>query len=130
MIEETDEAPIDPAFADAIRRWLRDNTQRGIMYSWLAETSKEVVGAVSVRIRETSPREYDFAGREAYVHNLYVDPALRQRGIGRALMQALLDWCKANGYSRIALRATEMARPLYEKLGFVADRQMAYRGKD
>jgi GNAT superfamily N-acetyltransferase len=130
MAEETDETTLSPQLVEATRRWLRENTQRGIMRSWLAEGDGKIVGTVTCRIRDTSPREHDLAGKEAYVHNLYVDPAYRNRGIGRALMQVLLDWCKNAGYSRIALRASDMGRPLYERMGFVADRQMAYKGKD
>jgi GNAT superfamily N-acetyltransferase len=129
MAEETDETKLSAQLVEATRRWLRENTQHGIMRSWLAEGDGKVVGTVSCRIRDTSPREHDLVGKEAYVHNLYVDPAYRNRGIGRALMQVLLDWCKSAGYSRIALRASEMGRPLYERMGFVADRSMAYKGK-
>ncbi len=130
MAEETDETKLSAQLVEATRRWLRENTQRGIMRSWLAESDGKIVGTVSCRIRDTSPREHDLIGKEAYVHNLYVEPAYRNRGIGRALMQVLLDWCKDNGYTRIALRASAMGRPLYERMGFVADRAMAYKGKD
>ena len=126
MAEESGETKLSRQLVEATHRWLRENTKRGILRSWLAESDGKVVGTVSCRIRDTSPREYDLAGKEAYVHNLYVDPAYRKRGIGRALMHVLLDWCKAAGYSRIALRASAMGRPLYEDLGFVADRIMTY----
>ncbi len=129
MAEETDETKLSAQLVEATRGWLLENTQRGIMRSWLAQSDGQVVGTVSCRIRDTSPREHDLAGKEAYVHNLYVDPAHRHRGIGRALMQVLLDWCKDNGYSRVALRASAMGRALYEQMGFVADRVMTYKGK-
>lgn len=127
MAEETDETKLSAQLVEATRRWLRENTQRGIMRSWLVESDGKVVGTVSCRIRDTSPREHDLVGKEAYVHNLYVDPAYRSRGIGCALMQVLLDWCRDNGYSRVALRASAMGRSLYERMGFVADRSMVLR---
>lgn len=128
MAEESNETTLSVQLVEATRRWLRENTERGIFRSWLAESDGKVVGTVSCRIRDTSPREHDLIGKEAYVHNLYVDPAYRKRGIGRALMDVLLDWCKGNGYSRVALRASAMGRPLYERMGFVADRVMTYKG--
>lgn len=128
MAEESGDAKASPQLVEATHRWLRENTQRGTLRSWIAESDGTVVGSVSCRIRETSPREFDLAGKEAYVQHLYVDPAYRGYGIGRALMQTLLDWCTANGHSRIALRTSEMARPLYERMGFVADRVMTYKG--
>jgi len=129
MIEENQGAALDPALVQATLRWMRDLTAAGKMCSWLAEAGKDLAGTVTVRIRDASPRPDDLLGREAYVHNLYVKPALRRRGIGRQLMVALLEWCSANGYSRVALRATEMGRPLYESLGFTADRAMIYRAR-
>lgn len=129
MTEESDGEQMSAALAAAVRRWLREKTEAGIMCSWLAYDGETPIGTVSVRIRDTSPREHDLAGKEAYVHNLYVEPAYRSQGLGRALMQTLMDWCDANGYSRIALRASTMGRPLYEKLGFCADRAMVYRGR-
>jgi GNAT superfamily N-acetyltransferase len=128
MAEESDETTLSAQLVEATRRWLRENTEHGIFRSWLAESDGKVVGTVSCRIRDTSPREHDLIGKEAYVHNLYVDPAYRSRGIGRALMDVLLDWCKDNGYPRVALRASAMGRPLYERMGFVADRVMTYKG--
>ena len=131
MHDEVDEIPTSAALAEATRHWLYDQTRRGLMRSWLAESEGKIVGAVSVRIRDSSPREHDLTGKEAYVHNLFVEREYRQHGIGRALMRALLDWCTANGYPRIALRATSMGRPLYEALGFTDDRaQMVFRGKN
>jgi GNAT superfamily N-acetyltransferase len=128
MAEESDETTFSAQLVEATQRWLRENTERGILRSWLAESDGKIIGTVSCRIRDTSPREHDLIGKEAYVHNLYVDPAYRRHGIGRALMQALLDWCKASGYSRVALRASAMGRPLYERMGFGADRVMTYKG--
>jgi len=129
MAEESGGTKVSAQLAEATLRWLRENTKRGTLRSWVAESGGKVVGSVSCRIRETSPREFDLAGREAYVQHLYVDPPYRGLGIGRALMQTLLDWCAANDHSRIALRTSEMARSLYERMGFVADRVMTYKGK-
>lgn len=128
MAEESGDSKMSAALVEATRRWLQETTERGIMRSWVAESGGKVVGSVSCRIRDTSPREFDLAGKEAYVQHLYVDPQYRGQGIGRALMLVLLDWCKTSGHSRIALRTSEMARSLYESLGFVADRVMTYKG--
>lgn len=128
MIEENQGARFESSLLEATRKWMHELTARGWMCSWLAEAEEGgTIGAVTVRIREASPRADDLIGREAYVHNLYVRPAFRRGGVGRRLMVALLEWCQANGYFRIALRATEIGRPLYESLGFVADSVMAYR---
>lgn len=130
FIEEGDGSALPLPLAEATRKWMRDLTALGQMQSWIAEDEEGTIGVVTVRIRGASPREDDLVGREAYVHNLYVRSKHRRGGVGRALMKALMDWCEEQGYNRVALRASAMGRPLYEQLGFVADRAMVYTAKD
>jgi GNAT superfamily N-acetyltransferase len=127
FVEEAEGRALPAAFVEATHGWIRALTTAGAMHSWIAWNDDTPIGVVTVRIRDASPRLDDLVGKEAYVHNLYVRAAYRSGGIGRKLMQALLAWCEQSGYARVALRATEMGRPLYEKLGFTADRAMVYR---
>src|SRR5579884_3023228 len=101
FIERNDGTVLEPELADATRRWMRESTASGLMSSWVAEDDGVPIGIVTVRIRDASPRSDDLVGKEAYVHNLYVREAFRGRGIGRQLMNALIEWCKANGYRRV-----------------------------
>lgn len=59
--------------------------------------------------------------REAYLQELYVVPELRGRGIGEALMRAVLRSCREHDAAWVELNTGETdvaARGLYEKLGF------------
>ncbi|HET9196736.1 MAG TPA: GNAT family N-acetyltransferase [Solirubrobacterales bacterium] len=59
--------------------------------------------------------------QEAYLQELYVVPELRGRGIGRALMEAVLATCRARDAAWIELNTGETdvaARGLYRKFGF------------
>ncbi len=52
---------------------------------------------------------------------LYLLPAARGRGVGKALIERCLDAARAAGYARVYLETTAeltQAIPLYEKLGF------------
>jgi ribosomal protein S18 acetylase RimI-like enzyme len=58
---------------------------------------------------------------ECYVAELYVVPALRGRGLGRALMETALEVARREGADRIELGTSDddvAARGLYESLGF------------
>lgn len=60
-------------------------------------------------------------GLEAYLQELYVVPALRGRGIGRALLSATMDAARERGAAGIDLNtgaADTAARALYESSGF------------
>jgi ribosomal protein S18 acetylase RimI-like enzyme len=58
---------------------------------------------------------------EAYLQELYVVPARRGEGIGRALLEAAIELSREEGAAWIELNTGETdvaARRLYEKLGF------------
>lgn len=60
-------------------------------------------------------------GLECYLAELYVVPALRGQGIGRALMETAMDLARARGADQMDLGTAETdvaARHLYESLGF------------
>ena len=61
-------------------------------------------------------------GLECYLAELYVVPERRGRGLGRALMNAVLETARGEGADYIDLNTSEddvAARALYESLGFV-----------
>ncbi len=58
---------------------------------------------------------------ECYLAELYVAPALRGRGLGRALMDAAIELARERGAAHMELGTGEQdvaARALYESLGF------------
>ena len=58
---------------------------------------------------------------ECYLAELYVVPARRGQGLGRALMEASLDVARREGADRIELGTSDddvAARALYESMGF------------
>lgn len=61
------------------------------------------------------------SGLECYLAELYVVPAQRGTGLGRALMNAAMDFARERGADHIDLGTSEddtAARGLYESLGF------------
>jgi ribosomal protein S18 acetylase RimI-like enzyme len=67
-------------------------------------------------------RPSPWTGRpEAYLQELYVVPARRGKGIGRALLEATMELARAAGATGIDLNTGETdaaARALYESAGF------------
>ncbi len=57
-------------------------------------------------------------GPVGWVGTIWVAPAQRGRGLGRALTEATIDAADAAGCRTLVLVATDRGRPLYEGLGF------------
>jgi len=55
---------------------------------------------------------------DAYIQDLVVLPEYQKKGLGKALLLALLDACRAAGISWIALVAEPGSEPFYRALGF------------
>jgi ribosomal protein S18 acetylase RimI-like enzyme len=57
-------------------------------------------------------------GSVAWIGTIWVAPAHRGRGLGRALTQATIDAADSASCRTLVLVATDRGRPLYERLGF------------
>jgi len=52
---------------------------------------------------------------------LYVDPAAGRRGVGAALVDALARLARSRGAKRLTAEASDVSKPLFDRLGFVAE---------
>lgn len=86
------------------------------MQALLAECEGGVVGFAHMIVHPTT----SLGGPSGLLLDLFVEPALHGRGIGRALMEAALTLAEAEGAVRLAwhVRADNLAAlRLYERLG-------------
>jgi GNAT superfamily N-acetyltransferase len=65
-------------------------------------------------------------GAQGLVVNVYTEREWRRRGLGEMVMRAIIDWSKEHGVASLALHASDMGRPLYERLGFEPTNEMSY----
>jgi ribosomal protein S18 acetylase RimI-like enzyme len=66
------------------------------------------------------------AARTCVLHDLFVDPAARRRGVGRRLMEAAAEEARQRGAASLLLstaRTNRAAQHLYESLGWVRDEE-------
>ena len=64
-------------------------------------------------------------GPVGWLAMVLVDAQYRGQGIGRALLEHALEHLDNRGIASVRLDATPLGRPLYEKLGFVAEYELA-----
>ena len=105
---------VDPGVEDRFRAMLR-LPQYVIFVA--EDEAGHVVGLLSASQRWTLWH----SGPCALIEELVVDESARRQGIGRALIQAALDWARAHGCSEVEI-STEQdnlnAQAFYRRLGF------------
>ena len=93
-------------------------TEAGRRLTWLAHGPDGPVGTVNLAVFERMPRPGRVPARWGYLGNAYVLPAWRSRGIGTALVGALLAYARAEGFVRVVLAPSERSVPFYRRAGF------------
>jgi GNAT superfamily N-acetyltransferase len=120
-----DVARIESASILYLRRMISERRFLG----WLAERQGEVVAGGGLVVSQLLPRPGAVdGGEQALILNVYCEPEHRRRGLARALMEVMLEWCKRERMAKVVLHASQDGRPLYESLGFIQTNEMRWQG--
>lgn len=65
-------------------------------------------------------------GNIGKIGRMAVLQTFRRQGIGRQLLNTLLELCKSQGVAQLELHAQLLAIPFYEQFGFIARGEMYY----
>lgn len=101
------------------RAYYKRALESGEHIAYLVYDDKTFVGAGGVSFYQVMPTYHNSTGKKAYIMNMYTASKYRRQGIAKHTLDLLVNDAKAQGVSQIALEATDMGRPLYEKYGFV-----------
>lgn len=93
--------------------------ETGEHVAYLVYDNETFIGAGGVSFYQVMPTYHNPTGKKAYIMNMYTASAYRRQGIAFHTLDLLVKDVRKQGVSQIALEATEMGRPLYEKYGFV-----------
>jgi GNAT superfamily N-acetyltransferase len=107
----------DPAFERRLGDWLAGEGDRRTTF--LATSSGTPAGIGSLFEYRRMPRPDRPAAAWGYVGNMVVREDLRCRGIGTALLDAIVAAADARGYVRLVLAPSPRAVGLYLRAGFV-----------
>jgi GNAT superfamily N-acetyltransferase len=104
------------AAAELLRRG--DWGERRLFFDW-AVTQPSLAPLVAERDGEIVGTGVGSAhGTVGWVGTIFVEPARRGSGLGRAMTRAVIDELEARGCRTLVLIATPMGRPVYEREGF------------
>lgn len=114
-----------PAIEAETRAQLEPLLASGEYLGWLVERDGVIVAGAGIFLHRLLPRHGNPKGRpEAYILNVYTEPAHRKRGLARRLVEEILEWCRDEGIPRASLHASVYGRSIYERLGFAPTNEM------
>jgi len=94
--------------------------QRAALELYATEPGSRVFTG-SVRGRIVATAQSASFGRTGWLGNVAVDHAWRNRRIGTTMSTAAIGWLREAGVRTILLTATDLGKPVYERLGFDRD---------
>jgi GNAT superfamily N-acetyltransferase len=107
-----------PDFEGDLSDWIEAEGDRRTI--WLAELDDEPVGMATLYEFRRMPRPGRMDSRWGYLGNMFVREDRRNRGIGSALIAAVIDAATERRYARVVLSPTARSVPFYRRAGFVA----------
>lgn len=99
--------------------YYRHALECGEHIAYLVYDNGKFIGAGGVSFYQVMPTYHNPTGKKAYIMNMYTAPEYRRQGIAINTLDLLVKDAKEQGVLQIALEATDMGRPLYERYGFV-----------
>jgi GNAT superfamily N-acetyltransferase len=106
---------VPASFAEQLQR----TVERGDI-EVLAARVEPGVGLVGVAVLAFRPN-VSAGAPFVSIEDFYVSMGARRRGVGRALLEAVGERCRARGVSYVEVQADEEAVPFYAALGYEAE---------
>jgi GNAT superfamily N-acetyltransferase len=108
-----------PEFRVDFMDFLASALESGRWGIWVADVDDRLLGTVSVHLIERAPRPVRSYRWKAYVTSAYVEAPVRNRGIGRALLDAAVTWARQHGAGSCIVWPSRRSVPFYTRAGFV-----------
>lgn len=115
LSDDVDMSVVEQGSYEYYKRALKN----GEHIAYLVYYNEKFIGAGGVSFYQIMPTYHNPTGKKAYIMNIYTAPEYRRQGIAFHTLDLLVQDAKKQGVLQIALEATDMGRPLYERYGFI-----------
>ena len=105
-------------YREVMSNYLEKEMSSGNFIAWLAIANNGIIATSGLITIQRVPQLWNMSGKEAYIMNMYTKLKWRNKGIGTAILEKLVEEAKNRDIIAIKLYATPMGKPLYEKRGF------------
>ena len=100
------------------RSYYEKSLRDGSHVAYLVYEGDRIIGTGGISFYQVMSTYHNPTGMKAYIMNMYTDPEYRRKGIAMKTLDLLVQEARERGIHFIALEATSMGRPLYERYGF------------
>lgn len=112
------EISITDAFKQDTYNYIKKHIVDDSLVIWIATERDEIISAAMVCYYQLLPTISNKTGKTGYIQNVFTLPDYRGRGYATELMNKIILDAKDRKVGRLLLSATDMGRPVYEKIGF------------
>jgi ribosomal protein S18 acetylase RimI-like enzyme len=121
------EVEIIDDFKRYTKEYMMEHISDNSMVCLIAEDEGKIVATVMVCYYQVLPLMSNLIGNTGYILNVYTLPDYRKRGLASQLLNIIIEESRKRNVGKLYLNATDMGKPVYEKLGFeLLDREMVY----
>lgn len=96
----------------------REYFLKGDQTTVFAMDKNKIAGCATLAYITIMPTFDHPTGKRAHLMNVYTRAEYRRRGVGKMMVEFLIEEAKSRGVTEISLDATQMGHPLYKSLGF------------
>lgn len=118
VIRNVFEVDADSSLLDANRRYYLKHISDGTHIAVVASYDGVDCGCGAICLTDELPSPDNPSGRCAYLMNIYVRGAFRNKGIAHAIISHLVQEAKNKACGKIYLETTADGKPVYTSLGF------------
>jgi len=104
-------------------QYLEDDWTKDYRY-FLVEEEGKIIGGCGISPFRIPPQRSQPTGVYAYLSNMFIEVEYQRKGIGRKLIQHVIDVCKRDGIGFLFLHASDKGFLLYESEGFKSSKAL------
>jgi GNAT superfamily N-acetyltransferase len=101
-----------------LTEYFREHIQAGSFFALVAESEGLILGYGAMVLRSVPGDLNKSSYLEGDILNMYTLPFARQQGVGRLILEALIDKARLMGLSKIGLHTSKDGEHLYRSFGF------------
>ena len=118
FVSDFSKSELSAEFIENTLNYLKENIGRDDFLAWLAFDNDEIKSIVVMSIYKVLPTVTNISGKHGLILNVWTHENYRRQGLAYMLLKNIISEAKTKGVDRISLKATDMGRLVYEKLGF------------